>query len=191
MGMHCASCASVIKRKLEKLDGVESCTVNYGNEKAQVAYDPQKVTVYQMNQEIDKLGYSLMEGEMDHSDSSIKAQKLNDLAKLQRHVQIVLPMVAVSILVMAWEIGADPLRFWPKMPEMLMEFFHHLLPIFATYALFVIGVPYLQGVIRFFRYRVANMDSLVGIGTSVAFLYSFIVTAFEEPLASYVNTEQN
>ena len=204
MGMHCASCASVIKRKLEKLDGVESCTVNYGNEKAQVAYDPQKVTVSQMNQEIDKLGYSLMEGEMDHSmpaghdmmtpvssDSSIKTQKLKDLAKLQRHVQIVLPMVAVSILVMAWEIGADPLGFWPKMPEMLMEFFHHLLPVFATYALFVIGVPYLQGVIRFFRYRVANMDSLVGIGTSVAFLYSFIVTAFEGPLASYVNTEQN
>ncbi len=191
MGMHCASCASVIKRKLEKLDGVESCTVNYGNEKAQVAYDPQKVTVSQMNHEIDKLGYSLMEGEMDHSDSSIKSQKLKDLAKLQRHVQIVLPMVAVSILVMAWEIGADPLGFWPKMPEMLMEFFHHLLPVFATYALFVIGVPYLQGVIRFFRYRVANMDSLVGIGTSVAFLYSFIVTAFEESLASYVNTEQN
>lgn len=204
IGMHCASCASVIKRKLEKLNGVESCTVNYGSEKAQVAYDPQKVTVSQMNQEIDKLGYSLMEGEMDHSmhaghdmmtpvssDVSIKAQKLKDLAKLQRHVQIVLPMVAVSILVMAWEIGADPLRFWPKMPEMLMEFFHHLLPIFATYALFVIGVPYLQGVIRFFRYRVANMDSLVGIGTSVAYLYSFIVTAFEASLASYVNTEQN
>lgn len=212
-GMHCASCASVIKRKLEKLDGVESCIVNYGTEKAKVSFDPQKVTVPQMNQEIDKLGYSLMDTQMDmskpmagmdhsmhgghdmmtpiSSDASIKAQKLQDLAKLQRHVQIVLPMVAVSILVMAWEIGADPLRLWPQMPETIMEFFHHLLPIFATYALFVVGVPYLQGMIRFFKYRVANMDSLVGIGTSVAFLYSFIVTAFDKVLAPYVNTQQN
>ncbi len=212
-GMHCASCASVIKRKLEKLDGVESCEVNYGTEKAKVSFDPNKVTVPQMNQEIDKLGYSLMEGEMnmsmpmegmDHSmhaghdmmtpissDKAVKERKIVELAKLKRHVQIVLPMVAVSILVMVWEIGADPLNLWQKMPEMVMEFFHHLLPIFATYALFVVGVPYLQGMMRFFKYRVANMDSLVGIGTSVAFLYSFIVTAFEGPLAQYVNTQQN
>lgn len=208
-GMHCASCAAVIKRKLEKLDGVESCTVNYGTEKAQVSFDPQKVTISQMNSEIDKLGYSLMDTavpmeDMNHSmhgdhdmmtpvssDKAIKEQKLKDLEKLKKHVQIVLPMVAVSILVMAWEIGADPLHLWPKMPDVIMEFFHHLLPIFATYALFVVGVPYLQGMVRFFKYRVANMDTLVGIGTSVAFLFSFIVTAFDKVLAPYINTQQN
>ncbi len=208
-GMHCASCASTIKRKLEKLDGVESCTVNYGTEKAQVSFDPHKVTIPQMNAEIDKLGYSLMDTKMpmegmDHamhaghdmmtptsSDAAVKNHKLKELAKLRRYVQIVLPMVAVSIWVMAWEIGAGPLRLWPKMPETVMEFFHHLLPILATYALFVVGVPYLQGMVRFFKYRVANMDSLVGIGTSVAFLYSFMVTAFDKVLAAYVNTQQN
>lgn len=208
-GMHCASCAVNIDFALEDIDGVESCSAHYATEKAKIIYDPQKVSVSQMNREIDKLGYSLMETrtpmeEMDHSthvghdmmtpvssDASIKDRKIQELAKLQRHVQVVLPMAAVSIFVMAWEIGADPLRLWPQMPYTIMEFFHHLLPIFATYALFVAGVPYLQGMIRFFKYRVANMDSLVGIGTSVAFLYSFIVTAFESALAPYVNTQQN
>ncbi len=208
-GMHCASCASIIKRKLEKIDGVESCSVNYGTEKASVSFDPQKVDVPQMNEEIAKLGYSLVDSQMDmpmgmdrsmhaghdmmtpiSSDASIKAQKLKDLAKLQRHVQIVLPMVALSIFVMTWEIGADPLMLLPHMPEAIMEFFHHLLPLFATYTLFVIGVPYLQGMVRFFKHRVANMDTLVGIGTSVAFLYSFVVTAFDKVLAPYVNTQQ-
>ena len=68
-GMHCASCASTIQRKLEKLDGVESCTVNYGTEKASIEFDPQKVTIPEMNEEIDKLGYSLVNDEMkmDHS----------------------------------------------------------------------------------------------------------------------------
>src|SRR5260221_359409 len=131
-----------------------------------------------MNKEIDKLGYSFMEGDMpmdqhmDHSlhaghdmmtplssDTAVKEKKLQELAKLKRHVQIVLPMVAVSVLVMIWEIGAQPFGLWPGMPEVVKEFFHHLLPLFATYTLFVIGVPYLHGMVRFMKYRVANMDT--------------------------------
>lgn len=214
VGMHCASCASTIKRKLEKLDGVESCEVNYGTEKARITFDPSKVSVHEMNHQINKLGYSLSEpaptsqhnlANMDHtqhslheghdmmtpitSDQRVKERKLAELAQLKQYVQIVLPFVAISFIVMGWEIGAEPLGLWPKMPEIVMGFFHHLLPIFATYTLFVIGSQYLKGMIRFFRYGVANMDSLVGIGTSVAFLYSFIISAFEVPLAPYINTE--
>lgn len=212
MGMHCASCASTIKKKLEKLSGVESCTVNFGTEKAKVSFDPKKVSLKDMNAHIGKLGYTLMDnkqnthhnhGAMDHSlhaghdmmtpissDTTVKEHKLQELAKLKKHVQIVLPFVAVSILVMIWEIGAEPLGLWPKMPSILMTFFHHLLPIFATYTLFVIGLPYLQGVTRFIKYRSANMDTLVGIGTLVAFLYSFILSAFETTLAPFINVEQ-
>lgn len=218
-GMHCASCASTIKRKLGKLDGVEFCEVNFGTEKAKISFDPQKTSVSAMNREIDKLGYSMVETDtkpmshstmhMDHSmpvnhslheghdmmtpissDAAVKQRKLAELAKLKQHVMIVIPFMIVSILVMTWEIGAEPLGLWPKMPEVIMEFFHHLLPLFATYTLFVIGLPYLQGVVRFIKYRVANMDTLVGMGTLVAFIYSFILTAFEEPLAVFVNTEQ-
>jgi len=198
VGMHCASCAGTIKRKLEKLDGVESCVVNYGTEKAKVTFDPNTVTVAKMNKEIDKLGYSL-----DHSlheghdmmtpissDISIKERKLKELSTLRYHLKILTPFVAVSIFVMTWEIGADPLRLWPVMPDILRIFLHHLLPIFATYTLFVIGVPYLQGVARFIKYRVANMDTLVGIGTLVAFLYSFTLSAFEVALAPFINTAQ-
>jgi len=68
------------------------------------------------------------------------------------------------------------------MPKIAEEFFHHLLPLFATYSLFYIGQPYLLGLLRFFRYGKANMDSLVGLGTVAAYLYSFIVSAFEETI---------
>lgn len=213
-GMHCASCAVNIDFALEDLDGVESCAAHYATEKAKIIYDPKKVNVSQMNKEIDKLGYTLMDtnamrghkdmpAKMDHSihaghdmapvtsDTALKNHKLAQLSKLKQHVQIVMPMVAVSIVVMTWEIGADPLKLWPEMPEMLMEFFHHLLPVLATYALFIVGIPYLSGLIRFIKYRIANMDTLVGIGTLVAFLYSFVVSAFEAPLAAYINTQQN
>lgn len=201
-GMHCASCASTIKRKLEKLDGVDSCTVHYATEKAEVTFDPKVVTVADMNEAINKLGYSIHDEhmsshDMNHSipeassDTKIKEAKFRELAKLENYVLTALPMVAISIAVMTWEIGADPLKVFPQMPEPVMEFFHHLLPIFATYMLFVIGLEYLRAVARFIAYRSANMDTLVGIGTSVAFMYSFIISAFETTLAPFVNVEQS
>lgn len=200
-GMHCASCASVIKRKLEKLPGVSSCEVNYGTEKARIKFDPGQVSVVMMNQEIDKLGYSLAAGHSPHeghdmmapvtSDASTKEAKLRDLAKLKNQVRVVLPMVSISAVLMIWENGAQFLQLWPPIPVVFMEFFHHLLPVLATFILFVIGLPYLTAVHRFVRHRVANMDTLVGIGTFVAYLYSFVVTAFETVLRPYMNVDQN
>ena len=70
-----------------------------------------------------------------------------------------------------------------------MEFFHHILPLMATYVLFVVGKPYLLGFYRFLRYGKANMDTLIGIGTTAAFLYSFSVTAFEESLRPFINVD--
>jgi Cu2+-exporting ATPase/Cu+-exporting ATPase len=61
-----------------------------------------------------------------------------------------------------------------------MHVLNRIFFIFATPILFWIGQPYLLGMLRFFRYRIANMDSLVGIGTSVAYLYSSILLLFPE-----------
>jgi Cu+-exporting ATPase len=155
VGMHCASCATLIKKRLEKLDGVQSCIVNYGTEKAQVSFDPQKVNLTDMNKEIDKLGYSLQEKREE--------EKLTELSKLKRHVQIIIPMIAISVFSMFWKTS----------------FFNYLMPILATYALFVVGTPYLKSMFRFIKYKVANMDTLVGIGTSTAFLYSLLSNSRE------------
>ncbi|MFH1970936.1 MAG: heavy metal translocating P-type ATPase [Patescibacteria group bacterium] len=209
-GMHCASCANTIKTKLEKLKGVESCSVNYGLENAKVTFNPEKVNFDDMNKEIEKLGYSLENKQLSDSEENMqsfshlehgeagviqnqinKEQKLFELNKLKKNVQIVIPFVFVSIIMMIWEVGAHPFNLWPVMPDILAVFLHHLLPIFATYTMFVIGLPYLKGLMRFFKYWVANMDTLVGLGTLVAFLYSFSLSAFENFLSPYLNTQQS
>jgi Cu+-exporting ATPase len=83
---------------------------------------------------------------------------------------------------MIWEV------FFP-MTYTLKEFFHHLMPLLATYMLFVVGRSYLTGIWRFIKTKRADMDALVGIGTIVAYLYSFLITAFELPLKPFLNTE--
>lgn len=193
-GMHCASCAGIIERTFRKTEGVASATVNYGTETATIAFDADKTDPQQLSDSISPLGYSLVMAppEEDHSTHTgagrSKQEKLEELDELRRHVRAVIPLAIFSIFVMGWDIFGG-YGIVPSMSYGMEEFFHHLLPIFATYALFVVGRPYLAGAYRFFRHGAANMDTLIGIGTLTAFIYSFIVAAFEEPLAPFLDVD--
>lgn len=122
------------------------------------------------------------------SDAGSKERKMQELSKLRNQLTLAIPFMVVSVLVMTWDMAAPFLGEWAMMPEIISTFFHHILPIFATYMLFVIGLPYLQGVVRFAKTGVANMDALVGIGTFVAFSYSFVLSAFENVLKPFIDT---
>lgn len=199
-GMHCASCASIIEKTFKKKDGVESVAVNYGTETVKVLHDAQIVSPQQLSQAIEPLGYSLIlptAEEMGMSASEhaghlglnqSKKEKLVELADMRMKVVTALPLAILSALVMTWEILGQ-FSILPTVPYIWSEFFHHILPIMATYMLFVVGKPYLLGMYRFFRYGSANMDTLIGIGTSAAFLYSFIISAFEETLRPFINVD--
>ena len=198
--MHCASCASIIERTFKKKEGVHSVEVNYGTESAKVAHDAEKISPEQLSEAIQPLGYSLilpMADEMgmsagDHAAhlglNQSKKEKLAELADMKSKVMISIPLAIFSGLVMAWELLGQ-FHVVPAVPYIWSEFFHHILPIMATYMLFVVGLPYLKGFYRFVRYGAANMDTLIGIGTSAAFLYSFILMAFQETLRPFINVD--
>jgi Cu2+-exporting ATPase/Cu+-exporting ATPase len=175
------------------MEGVSDISVNNGTEKAKISYDENVTSHDAFNKKLEPLGYSL-ETEIpdihkEHSgDTQSKREKLKEIADMKSGVLSALPLAGISILIMAWEI-LGKYQIVPAMPETMYEFFHHLLPVFATFIFVTIGKPYLVGVYRFFRYGKANMDTLIGLGTSVAFLYSFTVSAFEEVLAPYLNVE--
>ncbi len=193
-GMHCASCAGIIEKTFKKMDGVFSAEVNYGTETAKVAFDKQKVTVQTLSKKIEPLGYALIMPVIgqDHAQhmgmNNSKAEKLAELADMKAKVISVVPLTVISIFVMGWEILAQ-FKIIPEMSYLWSEFFHHLLPLMATYTLFVVGKPYLQGFYRFLRYGKANMDTLIGIGTSAAYLYSSVVAAFEESLEPFIDVK--
>lgn len=174
-GMHCASCANIIGKKLSRVSGVNSAIANYAMESVEIDADD-SVTVDLLNNTISPLGYHLL-------DKNRGTQKINELDKLKKHVIISVPIVITSLIMMALE---NLFTY----PDIVKTFFHHLLPIMATYMLFVIGLPYIKAIVTFVKYRVANMDTLIGIGTSVAFLYSFIISAFETVLAPYLPVDQ-
>lgn len=189
-GMHCASCSNIIEKTLKKIHGVESAEVNYGTEKANVAFDPVKTSLSDMSKHIEPLGYSILISQNNHAEhlglNQTKQDKLNEIRKLKSQVLTSIPFLIFSIFVMGWDTLTQ-FTLAPEMPKIFSTFAHHLLPILATYILFTAGKPYIIGVYRFLRFGNANMDTLIGIGTIVAFLYSFIITAFENTLNKYIN----
>jgi len=200
-GMHCASCSAVIEKTFKKVEGVHSAEVNYGTEKAKVSFDPSKINPHDLSKHIEPLGYSLdvpaSAEEMGMSPdehaahlgfNQSKKEKLAEVADMKTKVLSAIPLAIFAAFVMGWDILAQ-YGVVEEMNVTTQEFFHHLLPIFATYILFVVGKPYLLGFYRFLRYGKANMDKLIGIGTTAAFLYSFTVTAFEEALRPFINVE--
>ncbi len=206
-GMHCASCAATIEKTLKKIEGVESCEVNYGTETAKIAFDETKTNHHHLSEKIQPLGYTLIEpkveqrassaakmgmSESDHAAhlglSQTKQEKLVEIGVMRRNLLSVIPLAVFSIFVMTWDILAQ-FQTVPAIPYIWKDFFHHLLPIFATYTLFAVGKPYLVGLYRFFRYGKANMDTLIGLGTLAAFIYSFVISAFEETLRPFINVE--
>lgn len=202
-GMHCSSCAGIIEKTFRKTEGVHSAEVNYGTETAKISFDEAKTDAHHLSKKIEPLGYSLSEpgpsaedmhmSPSEHAEhlglNQSKKEKLAELADMKWKVISAIPLTIISIFIMSWDALAEFAYVAPQSP-IISEFFHHLLPLMATYVLFVVGKPYLLGFVRFLRYGKANMDTLIGIGTSVAYLYSFILTAFEEPLRAFINVEQ-
>jgi Cu2+-exporting ATPase/Cu+-exporting ATPase len=183
-GMHCASCAGIIEKTFKKTKGVSDASVNYGNESIKMSFDTSKISTEELSKKIEPFGYSLIVEEDYVNDSNLsqsKKEKILEISEMKKKLFIAIPIAFFSILVMVYEI-LSKYKVVEEMGPITEEFIHHLMPILATYILFVIGRPYLLAVFRFIRHGKANMDTLIGIGTMAAFLYSFIVSAFEETL---------
>ena len=177
-GMHCASCASIITRDLAKLAGVQSVDVNVATEQAQIEFDPNQVSITVMNQSLEKLGYSLEGKETLVPVADIKTTQAGDILAGERlKVEASLPVALWVFALMLWEITA---RIVPSVPNLAfpMEWLNVVLFLLSTTVLFWIGKPFLLGVVRFVRFRVANMDTLIGIGTLAAYFYSSLITLF-------------
>ena len=140
------------------------------------------------------LDRSTAKGNWSHAEhlglNQTKKEKLAELADMKWKVVSAIPLTVVSAFILGWESFAQ-FKIVSAVPYVWEEFFHHILPLMATYMLFVVGKPYLLGFYRFLRYGKANMDTLIGLGTLAAYLYSFAVTAFEEKLRPFINVEQS
>ncbi|TSC73434.1 MAG: Cu2+-exporting ATPase [Parcubacteria group bacterium Gr01-1014_70] len=166
-GMHCASCVLILERALKKVEGVSEANVNLATTRATVTYDPQKVTNDHLTSAVANVGYEAMVNEELKSEEDEQKEKQKELKNLRTKV-IVSLVLGVLIL---W--GSFP-GLMNIAPEILQNFWVQLL--LATPVQFWVGWSFYRATASALRHRTANMDTLVAIGTTVAYVYSAFVT---------------
>ncbi|OGN07955.1 MAG: copper-translocating P-type ATPase [Candidatus Yanofskybacteria bacterium RIFCSPHIGHO2_02_FULL_39_10] len=178
-GMHCASCVLVLEKSLKEVVGVSSANVNLATEKATVEYDSEKVSDKELESAVANVGYKALIQEEMQSEDKEKARKLAELSALK--IKVVWSLVFGGLVL--W--GSFPgLRDFS--PKILQNFWFQL--ILATPVQFWAGWEFYRGTITSLRHRTANMDTLVAIGTTVAYFYSAFVTALPRFVES-INVE--
>ncbi len=163
-GMHCASCAVILTKALQKVDGVSSAVVNYSTEKAKVSFDGQKVTEEMLLKAVRGKGYG---AELYVDRQREEARKRKEVYRLRQKVilsiVLTLPTLIMSMFLMR---NSFPLQ-------------DYLLWILSTPVQFYIGLFFYKGSWSALKNKTANMDSLIAIGTSAAYFYSVYVVFFD------------
>ena len=168
VGMHCASCAKLIERKLGSVPGVVACAINYGSEQATIEVD-EKVKDKELSDAVSDIGYkAIIESDGDTTPDEIKEkEKRKELNSLKTKV-IISSILSVIIL-----LGSFP-EWFSLAPEILMK--PLVLLILSSPVQFWAGLSFYQATWSGLRNRTASMDTLIAIGTSAAYGYSVVTT---------------
>ncbi|MBI2593550.1 copper-translocating P-type ATPase [Candidatus Daviesbacteria bacterium] len=167
-GMHCASCVRLIERAVGKVPGVNTANVNLATEKLTVAFDKNECSSDQIASAVEGAGYKAIINENIEEDKQ-QEEKLKELQSLK--IKVVASLFLGSLIV------------WGSFP-FLMQFSPYPLQIFwiqlilGSIVQFWPGLTFYHAAIPAFKNRTANMDTLVAIGTTAAYLYSLAVTIF-------------
>jgi Cu+-exporting ATPase len=158
-GMHCASCAARVERGLNRVDGV-SASVNYLTEQATVRCSPD-VEVEQLVDAVESAGYAAHAAELGHDGGHHHGDD-EPAAVLRRRLA-----VAVALTVPAVLMGMiSALRFsgwgWAAL-------------VLATPVVFYSGWGIHRSTIASARHGVAQMDTLITLGTLAAWSWSTVV----------------
>lgn len=168
IGMHCASCARLIEKKLTKTDGVISANVNYGSEIATIDFDPKVTNEEKLVEAVSQTGYKAIHssGTHDKSPDEIKEEaKKEEIAKLK------LKVIIAGLLSTIIFLGSFP-EWFTFIPSFLTN--PIILLILTIPVQFWAGLSFFQATISGLKNRTASMDTLIAVGTLAAFGYSVL-----------------
>ena len=171
-GMTCASCVNRIERFVNKVDGVTTVNVNLATERASIAFDPAATSVEELKGAVRAAGYDVREepgiaaaqASPSTQVDALDAVRERDIADLRRKALVSLGVGVVMMALMYLPLGLDMMLIAP------------LLLIAAAVVQFWAGAVFYRATWAAARHGATNMNTLVAVGTSVAFGYSAFVT---------------
>jgi len=166
-GMTCASCVNRIERFVNKVDGVSLASVNLATEKATIRFDPARTSVGELTSAVNAAGYEVREAPAAIVGDGVDAHEAareREIGDLRRKSLVSLAAGLAMMAVMYLPLSLDMTLVAP------------LLLITAAVVQFWAGAVFYRAAWTAARHGSTNMNTLVAVGTSVAFGYSAFVT---------------
>src|SRR5215207_4303537 len=164
-GMTCATCVGRVERALKKAPGVLDASVNLANEKATVEYLAGEMEPRDLEKAVEGVGYGVIR---EDSSSSLEDAHEREYKNLRGDFLLA---AALTVLIL---IGSLPMMFGfdPLVP---MGWLNLGLLALATPVQFWAGRRFYRGAWGALKHGQANMNTLVAMGTSAAYLYGAVV----------------
>jgi P-type Cu+ transporter len=181
-GMTCASCVNRITRFLEKVEGVEHASVNLAAEAATVRFDSARVRIEELAEAVEAAGYVARVEQAATADhdadvaEAAQAREERDAAAAAHLAAVRRRLIVAAVLTLPILGGLARMTIAPWLPAILSNPFFQLA--LATPVQFWAGWPFYTGAWSALRHRSTDMNTLIAVGTSAAYLYSVAAIAF-------------
>jgi Cu+-exporting ATPase len=183
-GMSCASCVARIEKALKGKEGVTQASVNLASEKATVEYLPSQVTLADLKQVIRDAGYEVPEPEVSSTNlleskevrvgDALEKDRVTKEKKIKQLKTKFIICLALSVLIM---IGSMPMLI-PGLREIPLSVTYLILFVLTSPVQFWGGWQFYRGAYAALKHKTTDMNVLVAVGTSAAYVYSLFPTFF-------------
>jgi len=172
-GISCQACVAKIERKLSRTDGVEKALVNISNNMADIEYDEKEIKASEIMKIIEKLGYTPKRREdLKDKEEAIRAEKMLKSELTKSKIAIVLSLILMYIS-MSHMFGLPV----PHIIYPVDHIFNYVaIQFIIAVTVMIIGKRFYKVGFRQLFMLSPNMDSLVAVGTSSAFIYSLYIS---------------
>jgi Cu+-exporting ATPase len=168
-GMTCANCAATVERALRKTEGVTEASVNFATERATVHLDASTTGLDELAAAVERVGFGVVQAEESRLDDAEAQARHSEVRRQSR-------MFWTGVLFAGPLFGLSMARDFSRLGPWAHEpWVNWLMFALAAPVQFYVGWDYYVGSWKSLRNRAANMDVLVALGSSVAFVYSVFV----------------
>ena len=171
VGMDSPHCAMTVKNAVSKLPGIENIDVDFSNQRAKVVFDRTKTGREKIFKVITDAGYKPIEEKEDEEQDVLEKEKAEHVRQV-RKLKTKLSVGGVLAVVIFLASFPEWFAFVPRWLDN-----NWLLLALATPVQFWVGWQFYGGLKLLLKYRTADMNTLIAIGTLAAYLYSAAVTA--------------
>ncbi len=165
LNMACAACSAAVEQTLSKQKGVIEVSVNLSAAQAYVVYDSRKTSPRKLAKAVKSAGFVMVESSDDNAEVVAGYHRERVRRWRVRCVGSILFFIPLMLLSMT-------------MPD--IPYLHYILWVLATPVLFVFGIEFFKGAYSQACHGRANMDTLVAVSTSVAYIFSVFNTLFPD-----------